>query len=36
MKYKFNYSEVSLLSDEMIPILCYHRSNRGDGEFHQN
>ena len=36
MKYQFNHSEVSPLSDEMILILCEHESNQGDGEFNQH
>ena len=35
MKYLFNRSKVSHIFDEMIMIPCKHRSNQGDGEFHQ-
>ena len=35
MKYQFNRSKVSPLSDERILISCWQRSNQGDGEFYQ-
>ena len=36
MKYQFNRSKVSPLSDKRIMIPCLHISNQGGGEFHQH
>ena len=35
MKYQFNRSKLSSIFDKKILTSCYHRSNQGDGEFHQ-